>query len=223
MSNIWSIVVEQSAAGLAGLNADTLDGFDSSDYASVRHNHSGSDITTGTVTEAHLADNVVPKFLTLNPYSAYLEGSAGFADGFGPNAGLYLPKANSSLFSMGFVLPPNYTTGGQIALGIMWHTRSVKCDIMLSPNSISVARPGSTHLIGDTATSGIEAASGSNTATATSEPFWTQEKFYRITDPTGGRLQAGDNIIFSLYRPDSSSLDTCDEAMIIQGVYVRYE
>ena len=114
-------------------------------------------------------------------------------------------------------------TGGQIALGIMWHTRSVKCDIVLAPKSISIARPGSTHLIGSSEADGIEATSGSNIATATGEQYWTQEKFYRITDPTGGRLQAGDAINFTLLRSDSSSSDTCDEAMIIQGIYVRYE
>jgi ribose 5-phosphate isomerase RpiB len=51
---VFGIVTDDDGPA-SGLNADFLDGSDSSDFAAASHTHSGSDITSGTVAEARIA------------------------------------------------------------------------------------------------------------------------------------------------------------------------
>jgi hypothetical protein len=160
------------------------------------------------------------KFITLNPYGAHMNGDTSTTSGFGPFSGLQIPDTNSS-FALGFVLPPDYVSGDPITVDIIWHTGSTNCGIVLAPNSIAVARIGQTHIMGKSATTGLTAI-GDNTLTASATENQSELKSYAITAPDGTTLEAGDSIIFSLYRSYSSSSDTCADNLVIQGVSVRY-
>ena len=54
---IMPMVLSNDGAG-SGLDADTLDGQDSGDFAPTDHLHSGADITSGTVAEAYVDDQI---------------------------------------------------------------------------------------------------------------------------------------------------------------------
>lgn len=56
-------------AGLAGVNADRLDGHDSTEFALAAHVHSAADVTTGTLADARLSNNV-PLEDTPNTFTA---------------------------------------------------------------------------------------------------------------------------------------------------------
>lgn len=160
-------------------------------------------------------------FIILSPYGSHRDGSATITDGFGPHSGLRLPDGSISSFAHGFVLPPDYITGNPITVDLIWHTSSINCGIVLAPNSIAVARIGQTHIMGQYATTGLTAIGGTTLA-APSTVNLSGLKSYAITAPDGSSLQAGDSIIFSLYRNFNNSNDTCSDELIIQGISVTY-
>jgi len=47
-----------SIVNAANIDADTLDGIDSTEFAAAAHSHSGTDITSGTVAEPRIADEI---------------------------------------------------------------------------------------------------------------------------------------------------------------------
>jgi hypothetical protein len=160
-------------------------------------------------------------FIILSPYGSQREGDATVTDGFGPHSGLRLPDGSNSSFAHGFVLPPDYITGNPITVDLIWHTSSTSCGIALSPNSIAVARIGQTHIMGSNASTGLTAIGGA-ILNAPSTANQSGLKSYAITAPDGSSLQAGDSIIFSLFRAFSSPNDTCAGDLIIQGISVTY-
>jgi len=179
-------------------------------------------IADGAVTAAKLASGVVPKFFTLEPYAAYLEGSATFTGGYGPHAGINLPDGSSSSLAFGFTIPPDYTPGVALTVRLVWHTASTNCGIELRPNFISVARAGRTHLTGSSVSTGLDAVGGT-VLSAPNTANLSGEKIYTITSPvTRETLQPGDSVIFGLYRCHGCTADTCTGTLKVQGIQVTY-
>lgn len=181
-----------------------------------------ADLADGAVTEGKLATGVVPKFLSLDAMSAFLTTGATMSNGFGPNAGIHLADAANGSFYLGFTIPPNFTTGGTLVTRLLWHTSATSCSVEFIPNAISVARPGRTHITGGNVSSGLTVIGGTRLfVPATSNQ--TNETRVTITSPDGVTpLQAGDSVIFSLFRGGTGANDSCVADMVIQSVSVTY-
>lgn len=179
-------------------------------------------IADEAVTAAKLAPGVVPKFFTLEPYAAFLDGSATFSDGYGPHAGIDMPDGSTSSLAFGFTIPPDYMPGVALTVRLVWHTASTNCGIELRPNFISVARVGRTHLTGSGASTGLDAVGGT-VLNAPNTANLSGEKIYTITSPvTRETLQPGDSVIFGLYRCHGCTADTCTGTLKVQGIQVTY-
>lgn len=181
-----------------------------------------ADLADGAVTEAKVATGVIPKFLSLDPNGALLTTGASLSNGFGPNAGIHLADGANGSFYLGFTIPPNFTTGGTLLTRLLWHTSATACSIEFVPNAISVARPGRTHIIGVNTGAGLTVIGGTRLfAPAVSNQ--TNETRVTITSPDGVTpLQAGDSVIFSLFRSGNSANDNCTADMVIQSVSLTY-
>jgi hypothetical protein len=105
------------------LNAETLDGLDSSAFALASHTHSAADIVTGTLADARLAPDVV------------LSGSA--VSRLANDAGYLTSSAASALFA------PNHPTPQQLAL-LKWYTAlsTTQADLAVSGHPFAVAFDG---------------------------------------------------------------------------------
>ncbi len=159
---------------------------------------------------------------SLNTYGAFLNGSAAvFNDGFGPNSGIDLPDGQSGQFSWSFTVPLDHIPGNPIVIGLTWHTAApTPCRASLRSNFISVARLGSTHIQGPTASSGLTPLDGQETlvagATNTSEI-----KLFAVQSPNGvTRLQPLDVVTFGMFRAGASAVDTCRGDVTIQGAWI---
>lgn len=181
-----------------------------------------ADLADSAVTETKLASGVVPKFLSLDPNGALLTTGASLSNGFGPNAGIHLADAANGSFYVGFTIPPNFATGGTLVTRLLWHTSAASCSIEFLPNAISVARPGRTHIVGATTGSGLTVVGGTRLFAST-VANQTNETRVTITSPDGVTpLQAGDSVIFSLFRSGTGANDTCAADMVIQSISVTY-
>jgi len=155
--------------------------------------------------------------------SLHARGGAIYETGFGANAGLQLPGTGSPAFEATFVVPPEYTPGKPLYLGVFWHTNAVSatpCGLELRPNFTSVARIGSPVISGPSASSGLDPLDGSTVLIA-SAANTTSLKIYTITSPVAGtNLQPFDSINFGLFRPSVAPADTCEGGLIVHGVAV---
>ncbi|MFQ3663114.1 MAG: hypothetical protein SNJ69_12060 [Chloroflexaceae bacterium] len=166
---------------------------------------------------------LIPRFISLDPYGAYLDGGATFSDGFGPNSGLRLPDGAVTSFSLGFTVPPDYAAGTTLTIRMVWHTPSTGCVITFRPNSIAIARPGRTHIIGAGASDGLSVVGGVN-LNASPTANSSQETRIEITSPVSGTpLQPGDVIMFSMFRAGTAPADTCTGNLVIQGMALLYQ
>ncbi|MFN8446678.1 MAG: hypothetical protein U0175_38150 [Caldilineaceae bacterium] len=181
-----------------------------------------ADLANGAVTSQKLAAGVVPKFISLQTEGAYLTTGATYSNGFGPNAGIHLADAANGSFYVGFTIPPDFTTGATLTARFLWHTSAASCQISFPGNAISVARPGRKHIVGQSTATGITVVGGTKLfvpATANQ----TNQTLVTIVTPDGVTpLQAGDSVIFSLFRSGTSTDDTCTADMVIQGISVTY-
>lgn len=181
-----------------------------------------ADLADGAVTAAKLAAGAVPKFLSIDPNGAFLTTGATFSNGFGPNAGIHLADTANGSFYLGFTIPPDFITGGTLVTHLLWHSGATGCSIEFAPNAISVARPGRPHIVGGSVTSGLTVIGGTKLSTPAAANQ-VNETRVTITSPDGVTpLQAGDAVIFSLYRSGNSATDTCTADMVVQGVSVTY-
>lgn len=193
-------------------------------YAPASHTHTGADIVDGSITAADLS-SALPKakFINLDVFGAFLTTGGVFSNGYGPNAGIHLPDASNASFYLNFMLPPDYTTGGPVTLHLVWHTGEANCSIELIPNSMSLARPGRTHITGQTTGSGITVVGGTRLF-APATAFQSNNLLVSLKAPDGVTpLQAGDAISFSLFRSGSGTNDTCAADFVLQGAMVTYE
>jgi len=181
------------------------------------------DAAAAPLAEPTVSATLIPRFISLDPYGAYVDGGATFSDGFGPNSGLRLPDGVSSSFSLGFTVPPDYAAGTALIVRMVWHTPSTGCAITFRPNSIAIARPGRTHIIGTGASDGLSVVGGVNlNAPATANS--SQETRIEITSPVSGTpLQPGDVIMFSMFRAGTVTTDTCTGNLVIQGMALLYQ
>jgi hypothetical protein len=162
------------------------------------------------------------RFINLQPYGANIRNGATFASGFGPNAGIILPDASTPAFEFGITLPPTYRTGTPLTLRVVWHTSDTSCGIELAPNFTAVARPGRTHIIGPTASTGLTAVGG-NTLNAPATTNQSSAKSYTLNTPVAGTpLRAGDTYIFGVFRSSAAGSDTCTSSLVVQGASIKY-
>lgn len=224
-------------------NAAHFENKTATDFAAANHTHGGDTITDNSLTTADIADaaittaklangavtadklapSALTKFLTLDPYAAFLSGGATFTTGYGPNAGLRLADGANGSFYSGFTIPPNYTSGTTLSVRFLWHTSATNCSFAFLGNAISVARPGRTHITGGSTDTGLTVVGGTRlNAPATSNQ--TMQTLVNITSPDGVTpLQPGDSIIFSLFRAGNNAVDTCAAEMVIQSISVTYQ
>lgn len=188
-----------------------------------------ADIADGTIGPADLSPAAQNKFITLDIYAAFLSFSNNsaamptFSSAFGANGGIAIPEAASGAGSltMNLTLPPNYTAGTPINGTIVWHASAGGCNIYFAPNSISVARVGSAHIVGGGASTGLSLASN---VQATGTANVSRALPFTITSPVPANpLRAGDAISFSFFRNSSFAEDTCVATMMIQGVSLAYQ
>jgi len=226
--SVTSAKIADGGVALADLAANSVDSARIVDLAVATADLANSSVTTakiadGAVTAAKLASGVVPKFFTLNTFGAFLEGGATFATGWGPYAGMRLPDSGTPNFSFSFVIPPDYTPGTNLTVRFIWHTPATSCGIVLAPNYISVARAGRTHIAGSGVSDGLTMVGG-NVLSAPATANQSSAKDMTISTPVPGtNLQAGDSIIFGVYRSSGSASDTCANYLVIQGVSVSYQ
>jgi len=162
------------------------------------------------------------KFISINPYSALIGGSASFNNGFGANAGLILPESAQSDFSFGFRLPSDYISGDPINVEFIWSTPGTSCDIELLSNFISVSRPDVPFIQGFNVATGISGVGG-NILAATGTASFPQSKLYAFTPPDGvTAYEAKDSIVFGLFRRPTNTADTCTTDLRIHGVAIQY-
>lgn len=181
------------------VNADMVDGKHASDFAAA-------------------ADN---RFIALSPYEAFVE-DATLSDGFGRFSGIDLPNASTPSVAWGFTLPPDFPTGGTVTVELLWHTDSTGCGIEFRPNSISVGRAARTHIQGSGASTGLSVVGG-NTLSAPATANQSSIVELVIVSPDGATdLEAGDSVIFGMFRSDLSAADTCTGDMTIQAGSVTY-
>ncbi len=162
--------------------------------------------------------------IDLQLFGARIFAGANLTTGFGPHGGLQLPATSAvPSFDFQFTIPPDYETGAPLTVRIVWHTAATDCQMFLRPNSISVARVGRVHIVGPFASTGLD-GDGGDVLQAPSTPNVTQQKLYAITSPTPATsLQAGDNVIFGLFRDKrEGNADTCAASLTVQGVSIAY-
>jgi len=165
-----------------------------------------------------------PHFIDLQLFGARIFGGATFTTGFGPHGGLQLPSTSAvSSFDFQFTVPPDYTSGETLTVRVVWHTSAIDCQMFLRPNSISVSRVGRAHIIGPFASTGLEGVGG-DLLQAPSTSNVTRQKLYTIDSPVPATpLQAGDNVIFGLFRDlREGHDDTCAANLTVQGVSITY-
>lgn len=206
------------------LNAGALGGQSASAFAQAAHTHTGSTIDDGSITADDLAPTLPKvKFINLDLFGALLTGSARNQIGSGPEPGIRLLDSTESAFYLNFTLPPDYTPGGDVWVDILWHTSATNCNVVFTPNAMSVARRGRTHITGPTPESGITVVGG----TQLQAPATSNESSLVVVDlaaPDGvTALQPYDAITFSLYRHGAAVNDTCAADQMLQGFLVRYE
>lgn len=106
---------------------------------------------------------------------------------------------------------------------MVWHTPSTGCTISFRPNSIAVARPGQTHIIGTGVSTELSVVGGTTLNAATTANS-SQETRIEIVSPVSSTpLQPGDVIMFSMFRAGTTAADTCTGNMVIQGMALLYE
>jgi hypothetical protein len=188
------IVVNSTAGKARNLDADKLDGIDSTQL----------------------------RFVEVPVSDAVLGGGASFGTGFGPYAGIRLPDAGLPEFSCAFVLPPTYEPGATVTVRLVWHTTAASGSVLLRTNYLSVTRAGRTPIMGPSVTDGLSAVGG-ELLTVPDTPYLCGEKQFEITSPDGVTpLEPGDAIVFGLYRAAGSSGDTCPGDLCISGITVTF-
>lgn len=186
-------------------------------------NHLGGAVAAPLAQPTPVSSGLIPRFISLDPYGAYVEGAATFSQGFGPNSGLRLADGANGSFSLSFTLPPDYASGTPLTIRMVWHTPSTGCAIVFRPNSIAIARPGRNHIQGATASEGLSVVGGT-TLNAPATANSSQATQIQIVSPVSGTpLQAGDVIMFSMFRSGTEAQDTCTGNMVIQGMALQYQ
>lgn len=224
-------------------NSDMVDGKDAADFASKTHSHGGADIVddsieaadikdgaigtaelaNGAVNSSKLAAGVIPRFIDLPVYAAFIDGAANLQDGF-TIAGIHLPDgASTSAFAFNFTLPPNYEVGTKLTLKVLWRTPATSCGLSLLPNFLAVTRPGVVNIHGGGSVSrGLSGVGGGILATPRTANQ-TSLKEYTIESPDPAvKLAPGDTVSLGLYRRPSDASDTCASDLIILGASVVY-
>lgn len=126
----------------------------------LQGNWSSGAVAAPLAQPTQVSSSLIPRFISLDPYGAYVTGATTFSGGFGPNSGLRLPDGAISSFNLGFTLPPDYASGTPLTIRMVWHTPSTSCTINFRPSSIAIARPGQNHIQGSGASDGLSVVGG---------------------------------------------------------------
>jgi hypothetical protein len=95
--------------------------------------------------------------------------------------------------------------------------------LLRSPASGSaVARPGRTHIIGPTASSGLTAVGGNTlnppaTSNQSSPKTYTLIRLWPVR-----RFGAGDTYVFGVFGSSAGGSDTCTGNLVVQGASITY-
>lgn len=118
-----------------------------------------------------------------------------------------------------FVLPPDFTAGATARLSVLWSVPGT-CAIALQTNNLTVTRPGIAEIEGSHTGAGLEI--GTSTSTG---PGITALTTATITSPNASTtLQAGDTILFGLFRRGDAPSDTCAGLIAtVTGISVAYD
>jgi hypothetical protein len=118
-----------------------------------------------------------------------------------------------------FVLPPDYTPGGLLQVSVVW-TVPGACSMALLASNLTVTRPGIAQITGSFTSTGLTVDPSTSTAANV-----TSRTTVTIESPNPAiPLQAGDTILFGLYRRGDLPADTCAGlTAIITGMSVSYD
>lgn len=170
---------------------------------------------------ADVAGYYVPgndKFLTL-PVDGVVSDNP-YAEGFGNNAGVPFADSVNNSIAWQFVLPPDYTPGGQIVATFTWHVGASACTVQWAPNFVSVTRAGRSPIVGVGATTGMTLSSSPVSGASGTG----QAATITLTTPVDGTpLLPGDSYSFGLFRRGGDAGDTCAATALIDSITVRYE
>jgi len=170
--------------------------------------------------------SITRKSFSLDMMSAFLNGSAAFIkDGFGANAGVFLPVTAQSSITFGFKLPLDYISGTLINADFTWSTIATLCDFELAPLNISVSRANTAFIQGSGSSGTSNGISGltNNLLAAVATSSLPQSKRYIFTPPDSiTAYKANDAIIFTLQRTPTNSEDTCADDLKIHGISISY-
>lgn len=170
---------------------------------------------------ADVAGYYVPgndKFLTL-PVDGVVSSNP-YSDGFGNNAGIPFADGVNNEVAWQFVLPPDYTPGGQIVATFTWHVFATACSVEWTPNFVSVSRAGRTHIVGSGASTGMTVSSSPVSGSSAT----VQSATIALNTPVAGTpLLPGDSYAFGLFRRGAGAGDTCAGTALIDSLSIRYE
>ncbi|MBB5208250.1 hypothetical protein [Chiayiivirga flava] len=166
----------------------------------------------------------VTRRMSINPYGSDIaQGSssgpgATYGIGFSPEGSLGAiampdPSGGLSKFSIGFTLPDDYAPGTEIYLRVVWRSQAISCVIDLRNNNVNWARPGALNDNG--------ALIKDATMLAPNDNRLSMETKFRFNFVPRPPFAGGDTFILGLFR--SSTLDSCDGTLYIQGLAIEYQ
>ena len=169
------------------------------------------------------AQNVARR-LSLSPYASDIaqNGSGGpgavYSVGFsagGSLGGIVMPDpaGGTSKFSVGFTLPDDYAPGTNIYLRVVWRSEAISCVIDLRNNNLNWVSPGAPNDNGALIKDATMLAPNDNRVS-----METRFLFNFVPRPP---IEGGDTFTLGLFR--SSTLDSCDGKLYIQGLAIEYE
>lgn len=158
------------------------------------------------------------KSIQLPAQAAFLEGNATFDTGNSFDSGIILPDSGGS-FAWNFMLPRFFKLGATPRVRVYWLTTNTSgCTFNLTPNFMSVARPG---LVAFGANSSVSPPQTIAVGATAGKVSLTQFTIGPIV--TGRQLKAGDSITLEFIRDTGSPGDTCANPPIrIHGADVRW-
>ena len=179
----------------------------------------------------------------LNPYAAFLKGSAYFNTGY-ISSGIYLPKDEndeSASFSLGFTVPrdPDIYFINRVLVRVIWSSIGSNCYYDLRNNFVNIAfidssssdnqpdywtRMGNGRVTQSTAS--LVPTTGNDLIEVWQNDSKTEvgiKEYEIVTDKNGPPPQPGAVVIFGLFRPRSSNSDTCSSPLIIKGIEIVYD
>jgi hypothetical protein len=220
------------AAAFDAMNADKVDGKHAVSPSVSIDTRKGKLVATSATTgllpndiiarapNANLLDGVDSskyRFISLDPWAAFVSGGATVTDGYGPFGGINVPDSGSASFAFGFTVPPDFRPGTTATLRLLWSSAGTSCTVNLRGSWVSAGRPGERHDVGASAESGLTRLDAMELGSLSRVVRQTR---FQLDSPSGDDLRPGDHYGFSLYRDEGA--DSCTHAVVIHGASITY-